>query len=709
VRNALILAALVGLAACKGDTEGAPPELVVEPLALDFGTVGLGAEEAQTVTLTNLGGGSVSVLSVTLTDGDEDVWLVDRNGVSEVLGGETVDLTVTFRPEDTRAYGGQIQVRTDYSEQASWLVSLQGFGGLSEADDDGDGVSVAQGDCDDGNASVYPGAEELCDGIDNDCDGSVPGDETDADYDGYRLCDDDCDDEDSEVNPGATEICDEKDTDCDGINADNDDSDGDGLSVCEGDCDDTEALRSPELAEICDDGLDNDCDGGIDDIDVDQDGHGLCGDTPDCNDNDAAAYPLVVSESGSSDGDGTPADPLDSLDDALAMLDTECRTIYVDAGTYTIGTTWSSGELSIEGLTGDRDDVVLEAPKKGRHFTVTGGELTLVDLTLTGGAAVEDGGSISITNANTVVELRDVALVANSSDNDGGAIAVSNGLLRLKRGCLFDGNTAFDDGGALFVDSGTLTDNEGTTYVSNVGKKGGALYLNGGTINLREAVIRSNAATVEGGGIALSGSPAELNLERNEIALNDATGDGGGLALSGVTADVGAIRNNRIADNTSVKGNGGGIAVVGGTGRVHLVNNTLVGNDAAGEGGGIYLGVGNAAGSTLYNNVLHSSGPNSGLYAVGGADVAYNTVFGTASGMHFAGDVGDGSGAPVDATNSTRSPELVDFSHDGNPDNDDLSLSGGSPEIDDGHPDSVYDDVDGSRNDRGHTGGPEAE
>ena len=709
MRNVLTAMALVGLVACKGDTAGAPPELVVDPLALDFGTVGLGSETMQTVTLSNLGGGSVAVLSITLTDGDEDVWLVDRNGVDEVLGGETVDVEVTFRPEQTEPYGGQIQIRTDYSDQASWLVSLQGFGGLSESDDDGDGVSVAQGDCDDGNANVYPGAPELCDGVDNDCNGSVPSDETDADYDGYRLCDDDCDDNDGEVYPGATEICDDKDTDCDGINADNDDGDGDGLSVCEGDCDDTEALRSPDLDEICDDGLDNNCDGGIDDIDEDGDGHGLCGNTPDCNDNDANAYPLVVSNGGSSDGDGTPLDPLDRIDDALAMLDVECRTIILEAGSYDLGTTWTGGELHLEGRTGNPDDVTLVAPKKGRHLTISGGEVYLQDVTLTGGNATEDGGAISVANSGTEVELRNVVMLGNASANDGGAIAVSNGLLRLKRGCVFDGNIAEDDGGALFMDSGTLTDNEGTTYVSNVGKKGGALYINGGTTSIREAVVRSNAATVEGGGLAVAGAPSSLTIERSEIALNDATGDGGGVVFNGVSAAAATFRNNRVQDNTSVKGFGGGVAIVGGIGGLEVANNTLTGNAAALDGGGLFVGATDTSGTDVLGNIVHTSGPNSGLFATGGATVLYNTVYGTLSGTHFAGDAGDGSGEPVDPTNSTRSPALVDFSADGNPDNDDLTLSAGSPEIDDGPPDSAYDDTDGTRNDRGYTGGPNAE
>ena len=54
-------------------------------------------------------------------------------------------------------------------------------------------------DCDDDEPTVFPEAEELCDGLDNACAGQIPADEADIDGDGVSVCDGDCDDTDAEL------------------------------------------------------------------------------------------------------------------------------------------------------------------------------------------------------------------------------------------------------------------------------------------------------------------------------------------------------------------------------------------------------------------------------------------------------------------------------------------------------------------------------
>jgi hypothetical protein len=80
----------------------------------------------------------------------------------------------------------------------------------NEANADGDAFRICQGDCDDSRATVYPGAPQLCDGLNNDClDGTwptMPGNETDQDGDGFRVCTPDCWDANPQVWASPIEI-----------------------------------------------------------------------------------------------------------------------------------------------------------------------------------------------------------------------------------------------------------------------------------------------------------------------------------------------------------------------------------------------------------------------------------------------------------------------------------------------------------------------
>jgi len=92
---------------------------------------------------------------------------------------------------------------------------------LNNPDIDGDGYTESQGDCDDHNAAINPGAIDSCgDGIDQDCSGSDqvcdPAD-PDIDGDGYTEGQGDCNDHNAAINPGAIDSCgDGIDQDCSG-------------------------------------------------------------------------------------------------------------------------------------------------------------------------------------------------------------------------------------------------------------------------------------------------------------------------------------------------------------------------------------------------------------------------------------------------------------------------------------------------------------
>ena len=241
---------------------------------------------------------------------------------------------------------------TDTGEDAE-AMDINGIEDV-DADVDADGYTPADGDCDDLSTEVYPNAPEICDGEDNNCDGTIDEGltitfylDTDGDAwgdsdttleacelpDGFTELDGDCNDRDPEISPEADERCDGADNDCDG-DIDEDlitvwyyDADGDGFGdvdsgydTCDppsgwvtdsSDCDDTAADAHPGGTEVCDE-RDNDCDGTTDEgvtttfyRDDDSDGFGLTSGTVgacaviagysptpgDCNDTDGSISP----------------------------------------------------------------------------------------------------------------------------------------------------------------------------------------------------------------------------------------------------------------------------------------------------------------------------------------------------------------------------------------------------------------------------------
>ena len=250
--------------------------------------------------LENTGHASSGALVFELAGAADGLSLVEAGGTHAALAAGDVTSPALFELTLSTACTADLEAELiiGWSDGASsWSEGID-LPLVCIVDDDGDG-SLYPDDCDDLDPAVLPGADELCNGVDDDCDDIIDEDASDAlswyadaDGDGFGdpeaevlACDmpsghsddaSDCDDDDAEVHPEAQEACTGVDDDCDGLVDDEDDSvedqrswypdaDSDGLGVddgavtaCDqpsghaaeaGDCDDSDPSRTTDCSE----------------------------------------------------------------------------------------------------------------------------------------------------------------------------------------------------------------------------------------------------------------------------------------------------------------------------------------------------------------------------------------------------------------------------------------------------------------------------
>ena len=257
-----------------------------------------------------------------------------------------------------------------------WYADADGDGYGDPADAQIDcvepeGYTTNSSDCNDASTDAFPGGVEICDGLDNDCDGATDNDAGDAttwhadgDGDGFGAnsptlvaCEQppgfvgdatDCDDAEPFTFPGAAEACDGEDDDCNGLADDGLDTDGDGYTPCDGDCDDSYPDIHEGALELCD-AVDQNCDGdatagAIDPetwyADSDGDGFGNAAyateaceqpvgyvtDATDCDDSEHGSNPDADEECDGRDNncDGNADEGLDTDGDGQTPCDGDC-------------------------------------------------------------------------------------------------------------------------------------------------------------------------------------------------------------------------------------------------------------------------------------------------------------------------------------------------------------------------------------------------
>ncbi len=481
---------------------------------------------------------------------------------------------------------------------------------------------AVDGDCEDGTdgAGVHPGAVEVCNGVDDDCNGPADDAATDAavwfhDADGdghgdaaapldactqpteYVANDTDCDDglSGAGVYPGAAEVCNGADDDCDGVSDDaptdqatwyhDADSDGYGDAasstvacaapsqyVAAGtDCDDTSDAIHPQADEQCND-VDDDCDGETDEnaidadiwyADADLDGYGDAATAlPACT--QPSGYLLDATDCLDSDATVYPG-ALELCDEqrndcanATWTDDDGIATLAHAAGFSDLSGTWVSGE-----------------PVKDLSLPITAGTLHLcagyyqlrlndndgpVSLRIVGHGFP----GLSAGGTGRVIDL--ASSTASELELDG--VVVSNGA-------------GDSDGGCVRTSASATLRVRGSRLMSCTSAGNGGAIFAAGPLVLEGSYLEASSAATAGGAVAVRNTASIVGTTMTDNAATD----GGALHVA-TTAAV-SVDSTTLSYNTA-SGAGGGVTHAG-PGSLTWTGGTVEHNQAAVSAGGLML------------------------------------------------------------------------------------------------------------------------
>ena len=282
----------------------------------------------------------------------------------------------------------------------------------------------------------------------------------------------------------------------------------------------------------------------------------------------------------------------------------------------------------------------------GGAIYANGGDIVLGSgAAITGNAATGSGGGVFLTGAGSSLTLNSGSVVSGNTAQDGGGIASQGGAVTVQGGADVTGNTATGKGGGIFIsDAPLIVTGSGTLIggaAGNTAQNGGGVFSIGETASVAlsgGADVTGNAATGNGGGIYNDSAALTITGGGTTVSGNSATVHGGGVF--NLTGSVLLTAGATIDGNSTSTGNGGGLYNNGGPATIED-GADMTGNDAGLYGGAIYSRggglvtvtgsgtlIGGAAGNTAGDagGGIYSYGTTSELIVSGGSDVSGNSV-----------------------------------------------------------------------------------